>query len=123
MLSIFGDNFGTFGSASGATIGFINGRLPNALTDTAGNTLKVHFTDLLGNALTADSDGYLMLWTPTQINVLVPSRAAGQDLKLAVMVGSASSPLSGLTTFNVVSASPGLLTFRCGSGSDRECRR
>ena len=116
MLSIFGDNFGTFGSASGATIGFSNGRLPNVLTDNAGNTLKVHFTDLLGNALTADSDGYLLLWTPTQINVLVPSRAAGQDLKLAVMVGSVSSPLSGATTFNVVSASPGLMTFGAGQG-------
>ncbi len=116
MLSIFGDNFGAFASGSGAAITFSNGRLPNALTDNAGNALKVHFTDLLGNALTADSDGYLLLWTPTQINLLVPSRAAGQELKLAVTVGSASSPPSGMTTFNVVSASPGLLTFGAGQG-------
>ena len=120
MLSIFGDNFGTFGAAPGAAIGFNNARLPNLLTDSSGNQLKVHFTDSSGNALAADSDGYLLLWTPSQINLLVPSAlppsAGGQELKATVSVGAASSPPGNATTFNVVQASPALLTFGGGQG-------
>jgi uncharacterized protein (TIGR03437 family) len=120
MLSIFGDNFGNFGAAPGAVIGFNSGRLPNFLADAGANQLKVHFTDSTGTSLAADSDGYLLLWTPSQINLLVPSTlpasAGGQELKASVMVGAASSPAGNATTFNVVQASPALLTFGGGQG-------
>lgn len=121
MLSIFGDNFGTFSAAQpGAAIGFTNGRLPNSSTDTSGNPLKVHFTDSSGNPLVSDPDGYLLLWTSTQINVLVPSTlplsAGGQELKATVSVGAASSSPGNATTFNVVQASPAMLAFGGGQG-------
>jgi uncharacterized protein (TIGR03437 family) len=120
MLSIFGDNFGTFGAAPGAAVGFTSGRLPNVLADANSNQLKVHFTDSTGNALAADSDGYLLLWTPSQINLLVPSllpaSSGGQELKATVWVGGAFSAPSNATTFNVVQASPALLTFGGGQG-------
>lgn len=116
MLSIFGDNFGT----PGAAVGFTSGRLPSVLTDASMNQLKVHFTDSVGNALAADSDGYLLLWTPSQINLLVPSTlpasSGGQELKATVWVGGAFSAPSNATTFNVVQASPALLTFGSGQG-------
>jgi uncharacterized protein (TIGR03437 family) len=121
MLSIFGDNLGTFSAAQpGAAIVFTNGRLPNSATDTSGNTLQVHFTDSSGNDLAADSDAYLLLWTANQINLLVPSTlplsAGGQELKATVKVGAASSPSGNATTFNVAQASPALLTIGGGQG-------
>jgi uncharacterized protein (TIGR03437 family) len=121
MLSIFGDNFGTFTAAQpGAAIGFTNGRLPASATDTSGTTLKVHFTDASGNDLTADSDAYLLLWTANQINLLAPSSlplsTGGQELRATVLVGAASSLPDSATTFNVAQASPALLTFGGGQG-------
>ncbi|HLK64651.1 MAG TPA: hypothetical protein VKU19_14500 [Bryobacteraceae bacterium] len=114
MLSIFGDNLGT----PAAPVSFTNNRLPNFLTDSSSNQLRVHFTDSTGNALVADSDAYILLWTPTQINVLAPSNLppanGGQELKATVWVGGASSSsiqADATNTFNVVGASPALLTL------------
>ena len=116
MLSIFGDNFGT----PSAPMAFSGGRLPSSLTDASANPLKVDFTDASGNDLRADSDASLLLWTSTQINLLAPSTlpgsAGGQELKATVWAGGASSLPGPATTFNVVQASPGLLTFGGGQG-------
>jgi uncharacterized protein (TIGR03437 family) len=110
MLSIFGDNFGTPGANTG--VGFNQGRLLSQLTDTTGNALNVHFTDGSGSALPADSDGFLLLWTPTQINVLAPSAVIeGQQLKATVSSGGFTSTPDPISTFTVAKANPGLLTI------------
>lgn len=120
MLSIFGDNFGTFTVAQPeAAIVFTNGRLPASSFDTSAKPLTVHFTDSTGNDLAADSDGYLLLWTSTQINVLVPSTPPSdgvQELMATVSVAGVSSPGGNVTSFNLVPASPNMLNFGIGQG-------
>jgi uncharacterized protein (TIGR03437 family) len=119
MVSIFGDNLGTptCTPAPCAPVSFINNRLPNSLTDSLGNKLQVQFTDQAGGSLTQDTYGYLLLWTASQINLLVPSTLppgnGGSELKVKVNVGQISSDP---TALNVAQASPALLTFGNGQG-------
>ncbi len=113
IISIFGENFGT--PVVGPALG-VDGRFPNVL-DT--DQFKVHFNDASDHSdLTADPDGYLLLWTPTQINVLIPSTlppAGDQALEMIVTADGNDSdaylldvPLGGVT--------PGLFTYGGGLG-------
>jgi hypothetical protein len=113
IISIFGENFGTplVGPAMGA-----DGRFPNVL-DT--DQFLVHFNDASDSSdLTADPDGYLLLWTATQINVLVPSTLPVAGNQALEMIVTASGTAGDVWLLDIAAggATPGLFTYGGGLG-------
>lgn len=115
IISIFGDNF-TNSVVYGAVTG---GRYANFLTDGAGHDISVLFflpdTSLpLDTALTADPAAYLLLATPTQINLIVPSSLPSPGASAAQMVVDYNGSLSDIIQLDVAAAHPGLFTTSNG---------
>ena len=113
LISIFGDNFTSntvYGSVS-------TSRYSNSLTDGAGHSIKVHFFQSDGSTdLANDPDAYLLLATPTQINLVVPSSIGSPAVGGTVFVVNYNSVLSDPVTLNVVAADPGFFTTNGGQG-------
>ena len=107
LITIFGDNF-----TSSVVYGSVSGhRYSNSLTDGAGHAIQVHFYGSDGSTpLTKDPDAYLLLATPTQINLIVPSSIGAPAAGGTVAVVDYNSTLSDPVTFDVVAAHPGFFT-------------
>ena len=111
MITIFGDNFMKLGDIAYGAIA--SGRYPKKLTDSLTTDLSVHFQKASDNSdLAADTDGYLLFGTSTQINLLVPSSlptaVAGGELEAIVKYGTSSSDV---VTLDVKAAHPGMFAY------------
>jgi len=112
IVSIFGDNL-----ASSVVYGQLtSGRYTNSLTDSASHAIKVHF--FIGatgtTPLTTDPDAYLLLATPTQINLVVPSTLPAAGSSAAYLTVDNSVASSDPVVLDVAVANPGFFTTTNG---------
>ena len=115
ILTIFGDNF-TSSTVYGAVA---SGKYGTALTDGAGNQIEVGFflpdtSTPLDTPLTHDPLAALLLATPTQINLIVPSSLPSPGTAAAQLAVNYNSLVSDPVALDVVAAQPGLFTTSSG---------
>jgi uncharacterized protein (TIGR03437 family) len=106
IVSIFGDNL------SGSVVygPVASGRYANSLTDSLTHSIKVHFLQADSTALTNDTDAYLLIATPTQINLMVPSSLPSAGVAAAQLVVENNLLLSDPVVLDVAAANPGFFT-------------